>query len=102
MDRLKQMEKVEVVEQLSVLFFFVFILALNWYIIKKMKGKKQFILSGVAIMLLLTPFIYFSSAITIGVLVGDGFAGGAGGLLFGLITFINGAAYLVKGLIQKT
>ncbi|RDY69119.1 hypothetical protein DXT76_16830 [Halobacillus trueperi] len=81
----------------------IFLALLN-FVVFKYAGeiRMNWISSGLIVMLLGAPIVFFITLYVVGSLItGDGLAGGAAGLVLGFITFINGVVFLIKGLTIK-
>ncbi|NQD67389.1 hypothetical protein HP456_15850 [Bacillus haikouensis] len=89
---------------MEALFFsiIVFVLGISNFIVFKVSGKnkKKRILSG-AVCILLTPVIFFITAVSISPFDPYGFGTGIISVLYSALFFINGIVILIIGLITK-
>lgn len=82
--------------------FLIVLTLLNVIVFISSKGSGDNLIHFGSLMLLLcAPIIFFITLAIIGFQTGDGIAGVAAGLTFGVITFINGIAILVIGFMKK-
>jgi hypothetical protein len=87
---------------MEILIFSLFLLFLNIFVVKFYgTTASRWITSGLIVMLLCSPLVFFICGIMIGIQVGDGIAGGMAGVTFGIATFMNGSIFLIKGLLTR-
>jgi hypothetical protein len=87
---------------MEILIFSLFLLFLNIFVVKFYgTTASRWITSGLIVMLLCSPLVFFITLYIIGTQTGDGFAGGMVGLAFGIATFMNGSIFLIKGLLTR-
>ncbi|MBP0726080.1 hypothetical protein J5Y03_12935 [Bacillus sp. RG28] len=79
-----------------IIFIVICIINIIVSLISQKEPKKMLIISGNTVMFLCAPIVLFTTLFIYG-----GIGGGAAGVLFGLVTFINGLIILLIGLFKK-